>query len=77
MNDLQYAKDIIPGRYRHFKGKDYEVMFLAKHSETEECMVVYRQLYGEGSIWVRPASMWNEKVIRDGIEYQRFTFVGE
>ena len=59
--------------YRHFKGKEYEVIGVAKHSETEEEMVVYRQLYGEHGLWVRPASMWEEKVERDGKTYRRFT----
>lgn len=68
---------IKPGRYRHFKGKEYEVLFVAKHSETEEEMVVYRQLYGEHGLWVRPASMWEEKVERDGVTYTRFTYIGE
>ena len=68
---------IVPGRYRHFKGKYYEVIGIAKHSETEEEMVVYRQLYGEHGLWVRPASMWEETVVRDGKTYQRFTFVGD
>ena len=65
------------GRYRHFKGNEYEVLYLAKHSETLEPMVVYRALYGERGVWVRPASMWNETVERDGKEYQRFTYIGE
>lgn len=63
---------IPPGRYRHFKGNEYEVIGIARHSETEELMVVYRALYGEGGIWVRPASMWNETVERDGKTYTRF-----
>lgn len=63
------------GRYRHFKGNEYEVLYLAKHSETLEPMVVYRALYGEHGIWVRPASMWNETVERDGKIYQRFTYI--
>ena len=66
------VKTILPGRYRHFKGKPYEVIGVARHSETEEPMVVYRALYGEGEIWVRPASMWNEEVTRDGKSYKRF-----
>lgn len=70
-------EEIRPGRYRHFKGKEYEVLFLARHSETEEQMVVYRQLYGEHGLWVRPASMWLETVERDGKTYQRFTYIGE
>ena len=54
--------DIQVGRYRHYKGNEYEVIGIAKHSETLEPMVVYRALYGEHGIWVRPASMWNESV---------------
>ena len=63
---------IRPGRYRHFKGNAYEVVGIARHSETEEPMVVYRALYGEGGLWVRPADMWNETVERDGMTYHRF-----
>lgn len=66
--------DIKPGIYRHFKGHQYEVLFLARHSETEEWMVVYRALYGERGLWVRPASMWLETVERDGVVQHRFTF---
>ena len=65
--------DIKPGKYRHFKGNDYKVIGVARHSETMEEMVVYRALYGEGGIWVRPASMWNEIVERDGKTSRRFT----
>ena len=65
------------GRYRHFKGMEYEVIGIAKHSETLEPMVVYRALYGEGGLWVRPALMWNETVERDGKTYRRFTYVEE
>ena len=65
------------GRYRHFKGNEYEVLYLAKHSETLEPLVVYRALYGERGVWVRPASMWNETVERDGKSDQRFTYIGE
>ena len=64
------------GKYRHFKGNEYEVIGIARHSETDEAMVVYRPLYGEGGLWVRPASMWNETVERDGHVYQRFTYLG-
>ena len=68
------AKKLIPpGKYRHFKGKEYEVLGIARHSEDESVMVVYRALYGEGGIWVRPADMWLEKVTRDGAVYQRFS----
>ena len=69
--------NIEPGRYRHFKGNEYEVIGVARHSETMEEMVVYRALYGERGLWVRPASMWNETVERDGKVYQRFTYIGE
>lgn len=68
---------IKPGIYKHFKGNEYEVLFCAKHSETGEDMVVYRALYGEYGLWVRPADMWEETVIRDGISYKRFTYIGE
>lgn len=68
--------DIKPGIYRHFKGNEYEVLFLARHSETEEEMVVYHALYGEGGIWVRPASMWNETVEREGKRLERFRYIG-
>lgn len=67
---------IKPGRYRHFKGNEYLVLYVAKHSETLEDMVVYQALYGERGIWVRPASMWNELVERDGKTYARFTYIG-
>lgn len=65
------------GKYRHFKGGEYEVVGIAKHSETQEDMVVYRALYGNGEIWVRPASMWNETVEKDGEIFSRFTYIGE
>ena len=68
---------IKPGNYRHFKGNDYEVIGTAKHSETMEEMVVYRALYGEFGLWVRPASMWEETVERDGKTYKRFTYIGD
>lgn len=68
---------IKPGRYRHFKGKEYEVLGVARHSETEEELVVYRALYGDFSLWVRPVSMWNETVERDGKTFRRFTYIGE
>lgn len=71
------SETIKPGRYRHFKGKEYEVLYIATHSETREEMVVYRALYGEHGVWVRPASMWNEVIERDGKTYRRFTYIGE
>ena len=66
---------IQPGHYRHFKGKDYEVLGMARHSETEEALVVYRQLYGDFALWVRPAAMFEETTLLDGEEIPRFTFV--
>ena len=69
--------EIRPGRYRHFKGNEYEVIGLARHSETQEEMVVYRALYGDFGLWVRPVSMWNETVERDGKTFRRFTYIGE
>lgn len=60
------------GKYRHYKGNEYEVIGIAKHSETLEDMVVYRALYGEHDIWVRPASMWEEIVNVNGQEMVRF-----
>jgi hypothetical protein len=65
------------GKYRHFKGNEYEVLAIAKHSETCEPLVIYRALYGEGGVWARPLSMWNEQVERDGKIYQRFTYIEE
>ncbi len=62
-----------PGHYRHYKGGEYEVVGLARHSETEEALVVYRALYGERGLWVRPAAMWNEAVtLADGRQVTRF-----
>ena len=70
-------EEIKLGKYRHFKGNEYEALFFAKHSETEERLVIYRALYGEGEIWARPASMWNEKIEKGGVTYSRFTYIGE
>lgn len=70
-------EEIRLGKYRHFKGGEYEVIGLARHSETLEPMVVYRALYGQRGLWVRPAQMWNETVERDGKTYRRFTYIGE
>ena len=70
-------EEIKLGKYRHFKGNEYEVIGIAKNSETLEETVVYRALYGEKELWVRPASMWNETVERDGKTYKRFTFIEE
>ena len=69
--------EIRPGLYRHFKGKEYRVLYTATHSETLEPMVVYQALYGQRGIWVRPAAMWNENVTREGKTLPRFTYIGE
>ena len=69
--------EIKPGKYRHFKGNKYEVLGTARHSETEEELVVYRALYGDGGLWVRPVSMWTETVERDGQTVQRFIRIEE
>lgn len=70
-------EDIKPGLYRHFKGGIYEVLFVAKNSETLEDMVVYRANYGEHGVWVRPLSIWNETVERNGKTFKRFEYIGE
>lgn len=69
--------DLKPGKYRHFKGGEYELIGIAKHSETMEPMVVYRALYGEGGLWVRPAVMWSEIVDKPGYQGPRFRYIGE
>ena len=68
---------IKPGRYRHYKGKDYQVIDIARHSETDERLVVYRTLYGEFDLWVRPLEMFTEEVVVDGNTLPRFTFISE
>ena len=69
--------DIKPGIYRHFKGNLYQVVGVANHSETMEPMVVYRAMYGERGLWVRPAAMWNEPVEREHYSGPRFQYIGE
>lgn len=69
--------ELKPGKYRHFKGKEYRVIGIASHSETMEPMVVYQALYGEHGLWVRPAHMWNEQVDRDDYHGPRFLYIGE
>lgn len=64
-----------PGRYRHYKGNEYTVIGIARHSETEEELVVYRQEYGEGRLWVRPLAMFQEMVTVEGNEVPRFQFL--
>jgi predicted N-acetyltransferase YhbS len=70
-------KEVKPGRWHHYKGNDYEVLCTARHSETLEPMVVYRALYGEGGVWVRPAGMWLEPVSHQGAAVGRFTYNGD
>ena len=65
------------GKYRHFKGGEYEVIGIAKDSETLEDMVVYRALYGDGGMWVRSAEMFGETVIREGKILPRFEYIGK
>jgi hypothetical protein len=66
-----------PGRYRHYKGNEYEVVDIARHSETEEEMVVYRKLYDDHSLWVRPLGMFVENVLVNGQQIPRFEWIGE
>lgn len=66
-----------PGRYRHYKGNFYQVIGTARHSETDERLVVYRPLYGEGGLWVRPEAMFAETVLVDGKKVPRFERCGE
>ena len=65
------------GKYKHFKGNEYEVIAIAKHSETLEDYVVYKALYGEYGIWIRPLSMFEETITRDGKTYKRFEYISE
>ena len=69
--------EIKPGRYRHYKGNEYLVLYTATHSETREKMVVYQAMYGEGGIWVRPAGMWNETIEIDERRMKRFEYIGD
>jgi hypothetical protein len=72
MNDVT----LVPGRYRHYKGNEYMVAGVARHSETEEPMVVYQTLYGSYDWWVRPLSMFRETVMVEGRACPRFAYVG-
>lgn len=65
------------GRYRHFKGGEYQLLYIASHSESLEPMVVYKALYGQEGIWVRPAEMWLEEVEHNGEIMPRFTLLSE
>jgi cyclomaltodextrinase / maltogenic alpha-amylase / neopullulanase len=64
------------GKYKHYKGKEYEVVGIAKHSETLEDLVVYQKLYGDHSLWVRPLKMFTEDVEANGNKIQRFEYIG-
>ena len=66
-----------PGIYRHYKNLMYEVLGTVRHSETLEPMTLYRALYGERGLWVRPAAMFNEDVVIEGVQQPRFTFISE
>ena len=65
------------GIYRHYKGNEYMVLDIATHSETLEAMVVYKAMYGDGGVWVRPASMWNETVVCGDKSVPRFEYTGK
>ena len=69
--------ELKPGKYRHFKGMEYELIGIASHSETLEPMVVYRALYGEQGLWVRPAAMWTEHVDKGDYHGPRFAYIGD
>jgi hypothetical protein len=69
-------KEPVPGRYRHFKGGEYEVLGVARHSETDERLVVYRPLYNDTGLWVRPLAMFLEPVAHNGATVPRFEYLG-
>ena len=71
-----HEQEIVPGRYRHYKGPEYIVLGVARHSETEEELVVYRKDYGDRGLWVRPKGMFVESVSKEGKLVPRFEFVG-
>ncbi len=66
-----------PGQYRHYKGLLYQVLGTVRHSETLEPMTLYRALYGEQGLWVRPTAMFNEEVVIDGVSQARFAWISE
>ena len=70
-------EELKPGRYRHFKGNEYRLLYVARHTETLEPLVGYQALYGDRGIWVRPACMWSEHIDRDGYSGPRFAYIEE
>jgi hypothetical protein len=72
---MNHEVSITPGRYRHYKGNEYDVLCEARHSETEEELVVYRALYGARGVWVRPKAMFLETVVIEGVPQPRFALV--
>lgn len=72
-DDLPALPDAPPGRYRHYKGGEYQLLGVVRHSETLEPMVLYRPLYGAGGDWVRPHAMFFDSVVVDGVTQPRFT----
>jgi hypothetical protein len=72
---MNHEASITPGRYRHYKGNEYDVLCEARHSETEEELVVYRALYGARGVWVRPKAMFLETVVIEGVPQPRFALV--
>lgn len=75
-SDLPPLPSLAPGRYRHYKGGEYEVLHVARHSETLEALVVYRPLYNDSGWWARPYQMFTGTVVTDGVERPRFAFLG-
>ncbi len=74
---IMKINEIKPGKYRHYKGKEYNVIGVARHSETLEELVVYQALYGEGGLWVRPLKMFVEEVEVEGKKMPRFEYLGK
>ncbi|MBE7020561.1 MAG: DUF1653 domain-containing protein [Ruminococcaceae bacterium] len=68
---MEYKK----GKYKHFKGREYELIDVVTHSETMEKMILYKPLYNDSGMWVRPASMWDEEVVYNGCKVKRFTYI--
>lgn len=73
LNDLPPLPQVKPGRYRHYKGKEYELVGVVRHSETREPMVLYRPLYDDSGLWVRPYQMFFEDIVVNGTPQARFT----